>query len=123
MGNTEKIRYYQRRGFSCNKTAALLGENLNSIKAFYRRNPPDNKCLFCGGEIPPSKAHRKRMFCSDKCRYSWWYKNRDIKPITNPQEVVCAFCGSTFVAKASAKRKYCSRACHYSARKEAHANG
>ena len=123
MGNIEKIRYYQRRGFSYNKTAELLGEKLNTVKTYYRRNPPDNSCLCCGAEIPPTKAHRKKLFCSDKCRYTWWYKNRDLKSIPNPQEVVCATCGKVFIAKSSAKRKFCSLTCHYSARKEAHQDG
>ena len=123
MNQTDKIKYFQRKGYSYNKTSKTLGIKEEYVKTFYRRNPIDNTCLCCAKELPASTAHRKRMFCSDKCRYTWWYRNRDLKPIPNAVETVCAMCGTTFVSRASAKRKYCSLACHYKARKEAHKNG
>ena len=123
MKQIDKIKYFQRKGLSYSETALKLNLKVDSVKSFYFRHPADNTCLCCGEELSSSTAHRQRMFCSDKCRYTWWYRNRDLKPIPNAVETVCAMCGTTFVSRASAKRKYCSLACHYKARKEAHKNG
>ena len=36
-----------------------------------------DKCEFCGIPIFHIEGKRKKKFCSDKCRMSWWYRNRN----------------------------------------------
>ena len=115
MFDKEAAKYYQRMGFGYKKVASLLDENINTVKAFMKRNPITDTCLCCGCEIkyPPKK--KKKLFCSDACRYRWWNKHTNIRKYRNPKEVVCAYCHKPFQTNQSSKRKYCSRECFHNA--------
>ena len=115
MFDKEVAKYYQRMGFGYKKVAALMDENINTVKAFLHRNPPTDTCLCCGREITYTPQKKKKLFCSDACRYRWWNKHTSLRKHRNPKEVVCAFCHNTFETNQNSKRKYCSRECFHNA--------
>ena len=74
-------------------------------------------CLNCGTEIEVLPGHRKKKFCSDKCRLSWWNQNMDKVNRKANYVLTCQFCGKEFYAYAKKDKKYCSRECFFMARK------
>ena len=48
MNQTDKIKYFQRKGLSYSETALKLNLKVDSVKSFYFRHPADNTCLCCG---------------------------------------------------------------------------
>ena len=70
-------------------------------------------CPQCGEPIIQAPTGRKKIFCSDKCRFQW--KNRHLKPENwkSTRTAVCPVCGREFLASREYNRlrKYCSRAC------------
>lgn len=70
-------------------------------------------CPNCGEPIVQKAHGRKKIFCSDKCRFQW--KNRHPKPENwkSTRTAICPVCGREFLASReySRQRKYCSHAC------------
>ena len=113
MNQTDKIKYFQRKGLSYSETALKLNLKVDSVKSFYFRHPADNTCLCCGEELSSSTAHRQRMFCSDKCRMTWWNSHRDAVNKKAYRTFTCEYCGKEFRVYATDTRKYCSRECYF----------
>ena len=55
---------------------------------------------------------KKKKFCSDACRMSWWNKNLDKVNRKAVYEFICPHCQQPFTAYGNAGRKYCSHACY-----------
>lgn len=118
----QKIEELQLAGYGYKKISTLLGLPQNNVKAYCSRHKPDIPlCLNCGKLTPQPPHKRKKKFCSDKCRLSWWNKHPDKLRHRTERTVVCPVCGKEFKVHGSASRKYCSQACYHasSAVKEA----
>lgn len=68
-------------------------------------------CAFCGEPIKSSWTGRKRRFCSDECRRSYWLlHDKEIKRSASATYTkICPYCGKTFTVYGARNRKYC---CH-----------
>ena len=120
MTAEEKRKTIELRHFG--RTYLDIAETLNlpegTVKSFCWRNrmsaqspseesePAQSFCRNCGQLITPQPDAPPRKFCSDKCRYDWWRKNR--KP---NNRAVCVGCNKEFFYYGKADRKYCSHAC------------
>ena len=108
----EAIALRRERGEPINKIAKALGLNYNTVKSFCQRqnisiqNDDAGVCENCGKTLPIYQGGRRRRFCSDKCRHSFWSKWEK----SYQKEHICPTCGVTF--KARSNRKYCSHACY-----------
>jgi transposase len=71
--------------------------------AYHKAHPQENtgECLQCGA--PLTGKHTQDKYCSREC-YLRAMAGKNV-------EVICAWCGEEFTAKASAGRIYCSQAC------------
>jgi len=112
----QKILDLRRQG----RTYADIAKNVNlpegTVKSFCWRNRQstassieglsNSTCYNCGQPLVPQPDAPPRKFCSDKCRFDWWRKNR--KPNNS---AVCADCNKEFFYYGKTKRKYCSQAC------------
>ena len=88
--------------------ANVLTENLKEQMA-------DGKvCLCCGREIIQPANGRRRKFCSDKCRRTWWaaHPEKINRKSTAYYEATCVYCGKTFTTYGNNKRRYCSHNCY-----------
>lgn len=70
-------------------------------------------CLRCKNPIRQKQYGRRKRFCSDTCRHSWWNENPD-KRSKKPAAIyqyTCQNCGRKFSAYGNKQRKYCSHNC------------
>lgn len=79
----------------------------------FMKSLPSGVCPECGGPVyRKSNRGKRKIFCSDACRFAW--KNKHPNPQNWKQRIaVCPTCGKEFIAtrEYAQKRKYCSRAC------------
>lgn len=61
-------------------------------------------CEWCGEEYTPTNTHQR--FCSKQCHHRWQYKAPE-----NNIEMVCQYCGKTFMGNKYLKPKCCSDEC------------
>lgn len=128
MTNEQKnmIEAYRRKGVGYKQIAKELGMSPNSVKSYCRRNHLSNEdlkrnedetfCEQCGKTIQQVKGRKRKRFCSDKCRNSWWNAHLDLVKRKAIYEYICPTCGKTFSVYGNAKRKYCSHACYLAGR-------
>lgn len=121
-----KILALRRKGASYGAIAQRLGLSVNTVKSCCRRNdsnalPDENMlideagqsaCKHCGKLIHSIPGKRKRIFCSDACRYAHAYETGRGLDHT----AVCSSCGMTFSYSGQTERKYCGRACYFTDR-------
>lgn len=66
----------QEAGKGYRTIASELGLSINSVKSWCRRHPveetPINGCKQCSAPLIQFPGKRKRIYCSDRCRYLWW---------------------------------------------------
>ena len=113
----QQIAALKTKGLGYMRIAKELGLNVNTVKSFCRRNisQPEQEghiCLCCGKPVEQTPHRKEKKFCSDKCRMSWWSRNRDKMNHKNLEERSCKACGSLFSVASSSNRKYCSHACY-----------
>lgn len=65
-------------------------------------------CKNCGKPLRQTQGGRKKVFCSDKCRYNWWNRKRG----RQPYRLICSQCGREFISLGNRKRKFCGRECY-----------
>lgn len=127
MKNTQKqaIRDMRQKDMSFSTIGVALGLSANTIKSFCRRenidiqsNPDDEKqdrCKNCGAPLKHHPGSRKKTFCSDKCRYTWWNRHRVYLGHKSTHRLTCFHCGNEFSSN-NKKRKYCGRECYIHSR-------
>lgn len=127
MTETEKLRIHKLRqeGLGYKKIAAALDLPVNSVKTYLRRHPAGENtaavpdiCERCGNPIVQAPHRKRKRFCSDSCRISWWNAHPDKGGKRTLHTFTCAHCGYLFQSPARVRR-YCSRACFAAARRKA----
>ena len=96
------------------KLEKILAERKNIIGAYSKENWQERRekaisrlqshpkiCEWCGKEFVATNVHQR--FCSEKCHHRWQYKSP-----TNDVEMVCQYCGETFMGNKYLKPKCCS---------------
>ena len=126
MTEAEKLRIHKlsQEGLGYKKIAAALDLPVNSVKTYLRRHPvaedaaavPDI-CERCGNPIIQTPHRKRKRFCSDSCRISWWNAHPDKGGKRTLHAFTCAYCGRSFQSGAKGRR-YCSRTCYAAARKK-----
>jgi len=127
MTNGQKKRLEQLRseGLGYKRITAELGLSLNTVQSYCRRHPMEMKaptlhlencCLCCGAKLRHTPGAKKRKFCSDRCRITWWNAHPEEGAKRKVREIACGFCGATFFIVGEQARMYCSRICSARAR-------
>lgn len=114
MTGEEKAMVLQLRtkGYSFSKIAEQLSLSVNTVKSFCSRNKENNLCMYCGISIQQPEKVRKKKFCSDKCRMSWWKAHNSELNRKAVYSFKCGNCGIEFQAYGNNHRKYCCRRCY-----------
>ena len=117
----ERITELRREGKSYNLISSELGLTKDSVKGYCRRlgltglAKDKHYCKECGKEL--SGNNKRQLFCSVKCRSSYWYKKRSEKAVTDKYtEKICITCGKAFLTYANTQQKYCSHGCYIKSR-------
>ncbi len=115
--NKPLILKLRRQGLPYSEIASQLRLSPNTVKSVCRRNmdmplPKQNQvCKNCGSPLKQSSGKQK-IFCCDKCRYTWWNHNRREKIY----HLKCYQCGKEFISCGNRNRKFCSRECYLRSR-------
>lgn len=121
----ERLEQLRSEGLGYKRMATELGFSLNTVQSYCRRHPtemkvptlaPENACLYCGARLHHAPGAKKRKFCSDRCRITWWNAHPEAGAKRKVREVACGFCGATFFVIGERTRRYCSRICSARAR-------
>ena len=131
MTEEQKLQIIRFRNEGCGYTmvADRLGLSKDTVKSFCRRNGLNGKavqttsatikgsvCRECGKAVTQEIGKKKRVFCSEECRTSWWHKHPEKIKQKAVYSFTCACCNQTFTAYGNAKRKYCSHECYIKSR-------
>ena len=131
-----RILFLKSKGCSLPEISERVQVSVNTISTDYREENLDeesfletvdnntdeneteerDKCKFCGVPIFHIEGKRKKKFCSDKCRMSWWYRNRNNDNGESVYCFICEYCGTKFSVYGNKHRKYCSQDCFHKAR-------
>ena len=103
--------YCQRSGLAGNRKGAFKSQldNLKALPTF---------CRCCGSQIIQKEKVKRRIFCSDECRVTWWNSHLELVKRRNPHTDRCICCGNEFTWHGSKVRKFCSHACYIKHRYE-----
>ena len=121
----QAIRDMRKLGVPITSIASELGLSANTVKSFCHRDNSDhpgspiemshNLCKYCGSLLAHRPGSKKKLFCSDKCRYTWWNRNRPYYRNKNEYKLNCFHCGTEFLST-NKKKKFCSRDCYVCSR-------
>lgn len=122
MTNAQKaiIADLQKRGFGYKKISTLTGIALSAVKSHCQRHPitpEESKCPVCGKELVQLPHKKKKTFCSDKCRLTWWKQHSEVINRKTFTTHICKHCNCSFTSYGNSARTYCSRDCFNAARK------
>lgn len=113
----QTITSLRMQGLTYAEIAAVTELSPNTVKSFCQRShiqvPPSepvmsDKCKNCGAPINQLPGAKQRIFCSDKCRYTWWNAHRR----KQPYHLLCHHCGREFISYGNRKRRFCGRECY-----------
>ena len=118
----ETIKQLREQHIGYTEISKAVGLPVNTIKSYCYRQGLHTEalltnadvCKCCGKVIKVKSKTRPRIFCSDKCKNDWWYRNREVRKNENIVEYTCGSCGKRFTDYVHAERKFCSLACYRS---------
>ena len=118
-----QIKAFRNNGLGYKLIAKELGISVNSVKSFCRRNElcdtskdETPRCEQCGKALQNIPGKKKKRFCSDRCRQTWWNSHLDIVKRKAVYVYICPVCRKEFSVYGNAKRKYCSHQCYVEGR-------
>ena len=122
MTISEKTRVLElrRAGKGYRVIAQETGIAASTIADYCRihRNDSLDLCPQCGANLLHIPKHRKKRFCSDKCRMLWWNAHPERINRRAYYHLVCKYCGKEFVSYGNDHRVFCSRQCASDFRKQ-----
>ena len=122
MTNEQKSKavFLFQNGATYNAVSEELNIPVGTLKSFYRRSALGQGalgvCAECGVLLKHTEGKRKKRFCSDKCRLSWWSKHPEQR--NKKYSHKCETCGAYFT-NGKSDAKFCCRTCYYRYRKKA----
>jgi endogenous inhibitor of DNA gyrase (YacG/DUF329 family) len=127
----DKINQMRQVGQSYFQIATSLSLSENTVKSFCRRNKnivseiqfkeetaqEDNTiCKQCGKHLNQEPKRKPRKYCSDKCRFAWWYSHKELLTKNSIYKIKCAYCSNEFKSYGNKNRKFCGHACFIKSR-------
>ena len=127
MTDAQRQRVFElhSQGLGYSKIAQATGISINTIKSSLQaikvisgkpQSSSNVYCKQCRRLLVHTPGHKKKQFCSDKCRMAWWNSHLDLVNHRTFTEYTCPMCNKVFRVYGSRKRKYCSHECYISKR-------
>ena len=116
----QTIQTMRQQGCSAADIAKALNMSSNTVKSYLRRHPTMGDvhlCPQCNLPVKPSTKHRKKKFCSDKCRMAYWNSHPELIDKKAYYRLTCQHCGKEFESYGNKERKYCGRECYTQVRR------
>lgn len=67
------IEQMRMSGLGPTQIARQLGLSVNTVKSHIQRHMrPEDRCPVCGKPVMHFPSHRKKKYCSDRCRSQFW---------------------------------------------------
>lgn len=119
MTNSEKMKIetLARAKMPASQIAEQLGLSKNTVKSYLQRRKNADVCLDCGVVLKQIEHHKKKKFCSDKCRMHYWNTHPQEMSHKNAVTIQCEHCGKDVFSYRRKPRRFCSRACAVLGRK------
>jgi orotate phosphoribosyltransferase-like protein len=79
MNNDTLIKELRDKGYGYKKIANELDLKVDTVRYACLRMEEESLvgfCKNCGLEMKSVKGKKKKIFCSDKCRWQWWNEQR-----------------------------------------------
>lgn len=126
MNNIQKnqVVSFRAQGLGYLKISKLLSLPVSTIKSYCQRNGIQTQnaqdpsfegsyyCKNCGKELTQTPHHRKKVFCSDSCRLSWWAMHPEKRNRKALYSYTCPQCHKTFEVYGNRNRVFCSHSCY-----------
>jgi len=131
----EKVKQMRDSGDSYAQIAVALNISESTIKSHCRRHNlgagyvaapaimedgacgTSGICENCGQPLRHTPGSKKKRFCSDHCRMTWWHAHPEAVHRKAIYHFRCKVCGTPFESYGNAHRKYCSVICSRMARR------
>lgn len=120
-----RIQELRSKGYGYKAIASAIGLSRDAVRYFCKANGLDNEhmdvqsqpeelCPNCGKGILQPHTGRKRKFCSDACRRSWWAAHPTALQQNEEAvyQITCAGCGKVFLSYGNRHRRYCGHGCY-----------
>lgn len=110
-----EILKLRNNGYGYKKIAKELSISVSAARYACLKNEEKSKtthCKNCSLPIMSIEGKRKKIFCSDKCRYNWWNNSQDQINKKAFYTHQCKTCNKEFIAYGNNKRIYCSQECY-----------
>ena len=125
-----KIHNMVGMGYSYKQIASSLSIPSGTVKSYCYRatkrgllKPPTKTedpslCKQCGQPLIQTPKRKKKIFCSNECRQSWWNAHLYLIKQSSKSlyQFVCPTCNKTFFAYGNKGRKFCSHKCYITSR-------
>jgi hypothetical protein len=76
MTNKDIIRTLSHKGYGYKKIAKELNISVGSVRNALIEVTDAPVCKNCGGKLKFIEGKKKKVFCSDACRYDFWNKRK-----------------------------------------------
>ena len=104
--------------YSVSQISQQLGLSKNTVKSYLQRKKMSDVCLNCGAALKHISHHKKKKFCSDKCRMHYWNTHPQEMSLKNATIIKCENCGKEVFSYRKKPRRFCSRSCAAKGRKK-----
>lgn len=68
----------KNEGYGYKKIASLLDVSIGSVRNALKAEDTKETCKYCGKRLVFIKGHKKKIFCSDACRYTFWNERKKV---------------------------------------------
>lgn len=116
MEGKSKVLELREGGMTYGQIAKELDMTIGTVKSICSRaKAPEGRCKECGKPIRQTAGKRKKVFCSDVCRWKW-HREHPEESGRMTTEHVCENCGKAFSTMGNKHQRYCSQECYREAR-------
>ncbi len=74
-----KITKLYSEGYGYKKIASTLNISVGSVRNVLSAKDEGETCRYCRKRLVVTAGKKKKSFCSDSCRYSYWNERRKVK--------------------------------------------
>jgi len=82
MNNDTKVIELREKGYGYKRIANELNLTRDQVRYICLKTKQDSLdgiCKNCDRKIKSVRGKKKKVYCSDKCRYKWWNKQKKLK--------------------------------------------